>query len=294
MLWHDFVRFCRLQLTSQDVDPMYPVLEYLYRGMEHEQALWHTVLYVGYYSIASATQVFDKVPHPALLPASLAKLPTGVERRNFRDGSIVRHIDYVLALVAHYGSLEAWLTHNFTDDYVHNWKRLQDTLQMPYGNGRWASYKTAEILQKAHHYPLQPTDMGLAFSTGPRWGLALFCSEVKGNSKEDIKALETYGQQLRVTLLHFGVEMGIEQLETMLCDFHALYDGNYYVGHDIDQMQEQIVRAELETRLALPLYQARAATLAYKYLGEEQGWNGIDRERKLRYKQKGVVLDRDE
>ena len=36
---------------------------------------------------------------------------------------------------------------------------------------------------------------------------------------------------------------GIEQVETILCDFHALAEGRYYVGHDIDQMQEQLDRA---------------------------------------------------
>jgi hypothetical protein len=294
----DFVNFCMHQLASQDVDPVYPVLSRLYElyreyhMMDEEGALWHTFLYVGYYSLPSATRAYALAPRPMRLTPAQATLPTGTERRGFRGGAITRHLSSLVYLLDRYGTLSNWLTQGFGPDKRANWHRLQVTLQVPWGNGRWAAYKTGEILQKVHGFPVQPTDMGHSFSTGPRHGLALFYREVPGNTADAIRTLDRQGEDLLQKLMAYGVEMGIEQLETMLCDFHALYKGRYYVGHDIDQLQEQIASSGLPTEQAWPLWKARRDALPHEYLGELHGWHGVDRARKKVYQQTGKVVIR--
>lgn len=288
----NFTRFCLLQLYNQDVDPVYPLLRELHKEMDEETALWHTFLYVAYYNLASATIAFSSLPEPFRIKSEHIMLSTGTERRNFRNGSINRHITSLLVLHHHYGTFSSFLQQGFTEDKKRNWRRLQETLQLLWGNGRWAAYKTAEILMKVHDFPLQATDMGNEFSTGPRQGLALFYPSVSGNTKQAIALLDRQGEQLFEEMRKRGVYMGIEQLETMLCDFHAMAEGGYYPGHDIDLLQQQLLKAPLSEELALPIWEARRKVIPHEYLGECNGWNGVDRERKSYYKREGIILGR--
>jgi hypothetical protein len=291
-VFEDFAFFCQHQLVSKDVDPVYPLLRLLVSPLLEEQALWHTLLYVGYYSLPSSRAAFDRVPSVDALPLSLSRLPTGVERRGFRGGTITRHVDSLLYLHETFGSLKAWLCQEFGRDIRQNWIHLQNTLQQAWGNGRWAAYKTGEILQKVHDFPVQPTDMGHEFSTGPRHGLALFYGNAWGNAPDAIQTLNAQGENLLQCLAEQGIHMGIEQLETMLCDFYSLVGGRYYVGHDIDMLQTQLLASSLSSDILEPIWQARKRALPHAYLGEIQGWTGIDRERKKVYQRTGRVIIR--
>jgi len=184
-----------------------------------------------------------------------------------------------------------------TKDPQESWRRLQRLLRQPYGNGRWAAYKTGEILMKVNGYRLEPTDMGNDFSTGPRQGLALFFDVVKGNGPDALRELDKQGELLRLTLAYdYGIVLPIEELETALCDFHALTDGRYYVGHDIDSMQEQIQNAAADFRkggeLVEEIWMAREKALPRAYLGEFTGRNGVDRRRLSAYSHTGEILCR--
>lgn len=292
-LFNDLVLFSKAQLESLDVDPLYPVLSYLHKPMEPEQALWHTLLYVGYYNIVSATVAFDAQQEPGPLPDFCNALPTGMERRYFRNGTIYQHFNHLLAIRDHYGSFHDWLTDGFReDDPCYNWEKVQANLQLPWNNGRWAGYKTAEILFKVHGYPLLPTDMGLDFNRGPRPGLGLFYPIPEGRSKQEVALMNAQGEDLLSRLVKAEVFLGIEQLETMLCDFHTLFEGRYYVGLDIDQMQEQLLKANAPARLLEPLWKARKEVLPHAYLGELHDWFGVDSKRKSHYKQTGEILVR--
>jgi hypothetical protein len=294
-LLDDFVEFGRLQLESGDIDPAYPVLQRLQRGLEPEAALWHTLVYVAYYNLDSGLTAVEREPtwrplRSLPLPALLAALPTGVERRNLRDRTkMVRHFGSIAAMAEHYGSLAGWLTGSGKPNSdlfgVDGWRRVRLQLELAYGNGRWASYKTAELLMKVNRWPLIAPDMGNEFSTGPRHGLELFFGPAKGNNEALIRRLDEEGLTLQRELVMRGVVVGIEQVETLLCDFHAMADGRYYPGHDLDQMQAQL-------RPGSPVWAARAEVFDARWLGEVGGWNGVDRERCKVYARTGRVLGR--
>ena len=90
----------------------------------------------------------------------------------------------------------------------------------------------------------------------------------------------------------YGVDLPWSQLETVLCDFHSLERGHYYVGHDIDQMLEAVNRPEVDPEVRHLILRARQATLPHRYLGELQGWDGVDKQRRVAYAATGAVLDR--
>jgi hypothetical protein len=83
---------------------------------------------------------------------------------------------------------------------------------------------------------------------------------------------------------------GIESMETALCDFNSLANGRYYVGHDIDQMQEQAIIAQFQSDHWL--WKARKMCLDNRYLGELCGRHLVDKQRKSIFKETGQVLTR--
>lgn len=304
-LLEDFVEFARLQLTSGDIDPAYPVLRQLQREMPAEQALWHTLVYVAFYNLDSAVRVFAALPSwedaraqwrrtGLALDFQLASLPTGVERRNLRGGyRMMDHFHSLLALADSFGGLGIWLGAAVHRAPLHDWLTVRSNVEMARGNGRWASYKTAELLQKVNGWELEAPDMGNEFSTGPRHGLALFYGEVEGNSPAAIRRLDGQGRELQNELVMRGLVVGIEQVETLLCDFHAMADGRYYPGHDVDQMQAQLGWGPAGADdYRMPIWRARLASFPLAYLGELGGWNGVDRERCKVYARTGQVLGR--
>jgi len=288
-LFQDFLSFCHAQLLTKDVDPVYPLLERLYSHFTPEEALWHTLLYVSYYHLGSVTRVYPHTPVRSALPAQFARLSCATERRGFRGGTISKHLLSVQEITRPYESLTAFFQEGLSrsDPYA-NWQTLTDRLQRFWGNGRWAAYKTCEILMSVHHYPLVAPNMGNEFSSGPRQGLALFYPTVVGNTPQAVRILDEQGEDLLRRVHKHDIVLHIAQLETMLCDFHAVYEGRYYIGHDIDQMLAQLYT--LSPLEAKELFSLRAELFPDAYLGEVHGWNGPDRVRKTLYKKTGVLL----
>ena len=125
--------------------------------------------------------------------------------------------------------------------------------------------------------------MGNANSSGPRKGLGLFFPGLpQGNSPTEIQYLDKLSEQVVENLQGKVSQVSMETAETSLCDFYALNKGRYYVGIDIDEMQEQLLRVPSDlTPLA---FKARYETLPHEYLGELNGWEGIDKKRKGVYR----------
>jgi hypothetical protein len=299
----DLATFAYWHIKSGDIDPVYPVLETLHTILcdDDEEALRFTLLYVTYYNLPSAIgawsrNVFNK---PGRLPElSIAKYATGTERRAHRmPHKLVEHLDYLDGIAANYGSLTAWLTHDLTDNPYHNWRLLQDRLRSVRHNGRWAAYKTGEILATVHKYPLKPTDAGHDFSSGPRKGLADCYPEsaaISGFKPDAVNALDKLTNDLQEFLnLNVGSHVPVEQVETVLCDWHSLLKGGYYVGHDIDVMLEQGNKALSNGVLIESDYDelmfAREQAFTHNWLGEYNDWTGIRKDLKTLYRDSGKL-----
>ena len=283
-LWADYAQFHEAQTQSRDMDPAYPVLKWFADSLDRESGLWLTFLFVGYYHMGSALKAFSLHPSPTVPGQDTLKLPIAQPRRSHRATlRFAQHLDSLCAKTEQHGGLGAWLDSATTSqDPLENWKTLNDELTTVRGNGRWAAYKTAEILMKSHQFNLAAPDMGNANSSGPRKGLGLFFPGLpQGNSPAEIAQLDQLSQKVVDYLQGKTSQVSIETAETSLCDFYAMNKGRYYVGIDIDEMQEQLLRVPSDlTHLA---FKARYETLPHEYLGELNGWEGIDKSRKSVY-----------
>lgn len=302
--FEDLSFFLRHMLYSQDLDPLYPVLRHLQLGMDREQALWLSFLYVAWYNLPSGWAAYNAYPHEIDLLAHFADptWPTGTERRANRGGKVKDHIlSYRLALVGH-RSQHDWYTKGLNMNptrrrHLHdNWRIVNERLQELFLNGRWAAYKHCEVLAKVNGLPLLAPDMGHAFSSGPREGLEMLYGPLAGNDSTTIAELDTRGEDLLYRLQSEGHQVEIEEVETILCNWKSLVKGKYYVGNDIDELQEQILVAEergiLSKHESSFLWRARRKTIPHEYLGELGGWHGPDKQRRKAYKDRGVIVTR--
>jgi hypothetical protein len=292
----EYRRWHRLQVTTQDVDPVYPVLWELGTTMECDDLAWLVLLHVAYYHLGSALRAsellpWDKAAEEPELEGELLSLPCATERRGHRgSGKLRRHLDSVIGEALRAGGPWRLLT-NLPDHSETPWADLNERLMRITGNGRWAAYKSAEMAQKVLGLDIAVADAAHAHSSGPRKGLADVLGPVPlGNDPATIVLLD----QVTSDLAGYLGESDIGYVETTLCDFHSLVDGHYYLGHDIDQMQDQLrtVDSGLTSDLTSLAFEAREACLPHEYLGELNGWTGVQKPRKSWYADKGIIAER--
>lgn len=290
-----YAAFHAESVASNEIDDVYPVLKEFHRlrNTETESAVWLTFVYVAYYNMGTALRVYEQHPNPELPLLELRrKVSIGTERRAHRvPERLDHHLMHLLSLADSNGGLWRWVSGYVTDNRVESWNNVVAALETIYGNGRWAAYKTAEMLWKIHGLPLQAPDMGHAHSSGPRKGLALLYDGLPaGHAKSDVATLDAVSNDLLNKLTDLGVQASIEEAETSLCDVHALAAGDYYLGMDIDAMQENLLKQPCG--LTHQMFEARRNVIPNHYLGEINGWDGVDKNRKRVYKETGRLLFR--
>lgn len=291
-----FAEFARHMVRSADIDPVYPVLRQLIADLELEEgeAEWLVVLYLAFYEVTSALTAFLAHPSPIgntiLSDREVLRLPTGIERRGLRGGDTMQ--EHLLDWLSRFDgrSFFAAATEWYGDDPYRNDSILSGYFQGVKYNGRWAAYKGTEVLHKVLDHPNAARDAGHENSTGPRQGLTLFFPVVKGQRPVDIALLDRQTEVLREATAVHGVELEVEELETLLCDFKSLAHGRYYVGHDTDLMLEGIYAGPQAAQG--PLLDARRA-LPREYRGEKNGWVARNRLAMRAYVERGAVLHRE-
>lgn len=287
-----FVDFGRRMLSSADIDPVYPVLKRIVdeKPTSQRSGDWLVVLYLAYYNVASACEVWLRYPEPddALLHDHyMLKRPTGTERRGLRvPEKMATHLATWVHGVSSvpFDQLRSYMgTNPFRNDYL-----IAEYLEaFPY-NGRWASYKGCEVLHKVLGFPNAARDAGHAHSSGPRQGLGLFYRPVPGNTDKAVRELNAQTDDLLDRCGHAGLKLNVEELETLLCDFHSAAHGRYYVGHDADLMWEQAMKAPADAR---ELVRFGRAALPRAYRCELDGYDGRKRALMRSYVDTGRVAD---
>lgn len=285
--------FAEAQRASGDMDPAYPVLRELLKANlmggkpTTEDRLWGTLLYLAHYNLSSGLRAWWRYPHWAeewTADAIAAdRFPSGTERRGLRTPDrMAAHLRGLIQRAAGFGGWEAWLTSR-----GRSWDAIMETVEEAPQNGRWAAFKLAELLQTVHGWEIEAPDIHAGGSTGPLAGLrALY-------PREEDDWLILAGERLVANSLSYrGVLLRPEELETVLCNWHALSDGRYYVGHDIDEMLESALKAPADVRDAI--LAARKASLPHEYLGELEDPPRLtmDRERMKAYRDRGEVVTR--
>lgn len=290
-LWSDYTLFHEQMTDSGDLDPVYPVYLLLAESLNLSRAdrVWLVLAHVAYYHAGSALAAFSGANGLRDAGTSRLDLPCSTERRGHRSPA---------ALSAHLNDLSrradeilGWCVEASWAPET-GWRYLTERLATIHGNGRWAAYKTAEMLQHIYPLPIDAPDMGHAFSSGPRKGLALLYEDdlPTGNDAESVRHLDSLSKEVVLHLYRSRLSANFATAETSLCDFHNLVEGRYYVGRDIDQMQAQLTAVPSE--LTASAWTARRRSLPNQYLGELHGRTGVDTARLKTYRDTGKIVTR--
>jgi hypothetical protein len=292
--WADYCTFHHWQLKTGDVDPVYPVLREVGEllDLDGEARLWLTFLHVAYYHLGSALAAFEATGGKVAMPPADLVLPTGTERRAHRDHRQLRaHMRSLVDTIDSYGGVIAWLggAAYGTGSSQDRWSAVSSAVTRVHGNGRWAAFKTGEMLAAVNGLPLAAPDMGHANSSGPRHGLACLYPDVPtGNQPDTLAALDKLSLAHLAALHEAGLPGTLETAETTLCDWHAVTEGRYYIGHDIDQMLDQLRKSP--TRLDGVALIARGRSFEPHLLGEVSGWPGVRKPLNRLYRDTGRLL----
>jgi hypothetical protein len=282
---NDFCTFAHWHRTSGDIDPVYPVLGCIGGWLceEEDDLISLVLLYVAYYNLTSALTAWLEGWRPGKeLSDAQLHYPTGTERRGHRN--VVRFAEHIAALGMVHQRMGTW-RNALWPGLGPRWSGLQDRLMSIRGNGRWAAYKTGEMLMSICNWAVTPTDAGHAYSSGPRKGLVdLFPDlvELNGNDDHTIAILDE-----RTRYLVEVLRQPVEQVETALCDWHSVLKGHYYVGHDIDIMLSQVSSAPAAVHDLV--MDGRQDSFDRRWLGEWSGWPGVRKELNDLYRTTGVI-----
>jgi hypothetical protein len=293
----DLATFGQLLTATQDHDPIYPLMRQVIadQGLDAEQAAWLVYVYLTFYNTSSAWLAFTRFPDYWALNERRAgaelrqweathrrALHINIERRGLRGGQWVPVWRETIPIVG--PSLWAWLSMSFdgtpTENYETLWVRMQTLSHV----GRWAAFKWLDLLQHVLGAPVEAPDMRMAYCSGPRHALEeLFGLDAHANRQDPpyIAYLDQLGAQVRDFLAARQLPLSWDLLETVLCNYHSLTRGRYYVGHDIDEHLENTQHGAGERG---PWLTARQTVLDHRLLGEKHGWTGVRKPLKRVYR----------
>lgn len=291
----DYLAWHKAEVACGDIDPVYPVLRNVAEtwGLDEEARAWLVFSHVVWYHTGSTFAGFRRASSPTELPrdgeglwrSGLLELPCETERRGHRPKQpLINHLLGLRAAMPDGAWTWAQEAISAASSPTEGWVQLNDALVGLVGNGRWAAYKTAEMLQKVCDLPVAAADAGHKHSSGPRKGLALLHPNIPAfNDPLSIVELDLMTEELALEL----DEPDIAQVETSLCDFNSLAKGRYYLGHDIDSMQHALLSV---SGSPIEAWEAREAVFDQKYLGEFGGWQGVRKDLNRRYVRTGEFL----
>lgn len=283
----DFLRLIVRQFATSDFDTEHPLCLWLIERekLTYEQGLWLSFLYMAYYDEASAWATF-RDSEPFTVPEN-TEYPIGTNRRNLFGGKIRKHFE---SLRQCYKSVRNWPTHNFTGEPRRDWEQLKKNLGEVWGNGRFACYTTAEMIQKVNGARVEITGFDNKDSSGPADGITRVY-----NCERSVPVLDAHGERAyqrvlraKINPTYVGVDRGV--VESVLCNFSGICRGKFYSGRNVDRQQQRIMRVEAMGVDLEELWEGRLATLNHGHLGELNGWEGIDRKRLLHYRDTGELL----
>lgn len=286
--FRDLLQFGRLLTRTLDNDPVYPVMKEVARrrGLTPDQVQWLIYLYLCFYNVSSAWATFVEFPSPYDVtgdPAKLtkweeenrARLACNVERRGLRGGRVTTAIrEFALLVpVSGFKTIREWLQIpdlHPADIFLELWDRLQTVRFV----GRWAAFKWLDLLKHVADLPIEFPDLRMAHCSGPRQAIEELYYGVRSERQDApyVTSLEAIAARLRNQMRTAGLDLSLDELETVLCNFHSLAHGRYYVGRDIDEMLHDLEHGAGDPS---PWLESRKNVLDNSLLGEIHGWTGV-------------------
>jgi hypothetical protein len=248
--------FCRQMLATRDYDPNYFAVKGFCEsnGLGEEERYEFCFIFNGFYHFGSADRYWkDRSLNPA-------KLAYGKSRRGFNGTEKIR--DFISCgrklqpdvFAERYGG-EA------------GWARMYEKLLSVPGCGHWSAYYLCDMMKVVLGFKIAAPNLGFLSSSsenrGPMSGLRFITGIPEAVLRKDTSIHRAvYREMLE------GVPFeGMEQFESLLCNFLSLHKKTYYVGRDIDRQMAMM------EGLGDDWWGARTKYFPRQLLGEFNGWS---------------------
>lgn len=250
--YKDFDLYSRALMGSNDVDPTYPVIKSIVEK-EGFDPYWFSFVYVGFYSLETAIKMCRVMPSHKEWDSKVF-----AEKRSSREWSKFGHerrgtARNILTQVNNFEHVVRFLEYFQTptgeindSQFPAQWKTTHHdqanfraaVCTLPF-HGGWASFKLAEIWEKAFDWThFEIPDLGVVgrdpnSNDGPVGGLRWLYGREHVYDDSWFGIWDDLGSKLARA---WRVDVG--KVETCLCKFNKFVTGKYYIGHDIDEFQE--------------------------------------------------------
>lgn len=256
-LREDLLKFARLEVVTRDLEPWALLLRAVADelDLDEESILWLVKLYNAYDSFASAWKVYRRWPLPKVWASApdredCARYECTQERRNLRGGKVIKHFQSYCDQLRDC-SQKDWLRGDLLSETPADYSELMKLVGNVWGVGRQTAFEWVEFLAKVARFPISAPQAWLWESEGPRRSL----QSLYGNKTPTRKELDDYAKDLKGFLAEKGLDLPWEDFETVICDFHVMTKGRYYVGRHLAALRGEIEELPPEDKeFLLPLF----------------------------------------
>lgn len=250
-LYKDFDLYSRALMGSNDVDPTYPVIKSIVQK-EGFDPYWFSFVYVGFYSLETAIKMCREIPAHEDWHRNKKLF---IERRNDKTWSKFGHerrgtarniqtqVNNFSAVAVFLETINDEMEFLTASEIIKNWHvdqaSFRTALQTLPFHGGWASFKIAEIFEKAFGVEqFAIPDLGVVgrdpnSNDGPVGGLRWLYGREHTYDSNWYSIWDDLGSRLARA---WRVDIG--KVETCLCKWHKMKSGKYYIGHDIHEFHE--------------------------------------------------------
>jgi hypothetical protein len=290
-----FKRYCVAAVSTWEIDPNYPLLNYLFRRFEtsKSQEYWACYLYGVFYHPGTVFYVMQEFPEFEKVDLGRLKRWHDANWRNLRyntdrkyeKGHFVEMFESYLNLI---GSQSSTAHDEFFDNLIvgddpySDFRRVERELRKLLRFGRYATYIYTEALHRCMGMPIKADTMFLKEAKSSRTGLALVLGwdverVAAGKlSPAEWVALGNEGEQLMREIQREYPNLGMDYwfMESCLCAYKGFFRATKgrYLPYYLDRMLDEIGQLkddEMTTGVDWKvLYQFRREKLIPEYLGE--------------------------
>lgn len=261
-LLSDFADFSRQMIETRDYDPNYFAVKGVAesRGYDESATYDFCVTFNGFYHFKSADSYFQDPRQDVKL------LNYGKSRRGFMGNEKVKTFLWGMK------ELKKFVLNNQVEG-IRGWNQIYWAFSAVPGCGPWSAFYLTDMMKVILGKKITSPNFGHLIyekaNRGPNSGICF----LTGLSIDRVAGNEELHQKVYHETLEAGAPWsGMEEMESVLCNFLSLHKKSYYVGRDIDRQLPMLAG------LGEEWFAARSKYFPAEALGEIGGWTGIRKE----------------
>jgi hypothetical protein len=297
-----FKEYYRKMMLIGDCDPAFPILNYICDRFELnlEQRYWIAFLYGTNYCAVTTYYIYNEFPD--FENVNVDRLQRWWDKNKQKllfqtDRKKVKSFD---KFVPCYKSYKDMIGDKTQEEFFKHCKTYEDIYNLSskiYYFGRFTLFNYIEALNELTNINTVPTFFDLKDAESSRNGLCYAFNKLKyvtlhhkkPNKPINYDELQNDFTNLLNILKQENPDLlvTIWNVETALCGFKKLFWGSRYLGYYIDRQMQEIIIMQKNIPDGVnwkPLWDFRAEFYLSCWLGENNGWQGIRKDRMQKFK----------